>query len=150
MAEKYDKIKDILGADGGMRVPDGFFESTFEKIQAELPPYPEAPKPMKLSPWHRIRPYVYLAAMFAGIWLMMNIFHRVSDTGRISLDNIPEQIALAVHEPEAEAVLFDFVASDTDDYALENEVANSYDDISEFRQDFGYDLAPEYDDMEVE
>ncbi|MBR5639821.1 MAG: hypothetical protein IKW83_08670 [Muribaculaceae bacterium] len=26
--------------------------------------------------WVRLRPFVYMAAMFAGIWLMMNIFTR--------------------------------------------------------------------------
>ena len=44
MADNYDKIKEILGADGGLKVPDGFFESAFGKIQSELPPYPEAPR----------------------------------------------------------------------------------------------------------
>ena len=151
MADNYDKIKEILGADGGLKVPDGFFESAFGKIQSELPPYPEAPRPVKLSTWHRLRPYVYLAAMFAGIWLMMTVFHHVSSSSsQLSLENIPEQIAMAMEDPEGEAMLFDYVAPDTDDYELENEVASSYDNISQFEEAFGYELSPEYASMPVE
>ena len=35
---------------------------------------------MKVRPnlWLRLRPYVYMAAMFAGVWCMMHIFGRIS------------------------------------------------------------------------
>ena len=57
---------------------------------------------------------------------------------------------MAMEDPEGEAMLFDYVAPDTDDYELENEVASSYDNISQFEEDFGYELSPEYASMPVE
>lgn len=61
----------------GMTVPDGYFEKFNENMIAMLPeqPWEQDPTPhvMKRSFWQRIRPYAYMAAMFAGIWLMMNM-----------------------------------------------------------------------------
>ena len=74
--------KDILtqiNHDDGMRVPDNFFADFEARMSESLPvlPWEEAdaesvaPAP---SMWQRIRPYVYMAAMFAGIWLVMHMF----------------------------------------------------------------------------
>lgn len=147
--DKNYRLRELLGDNAGMSVPDGFFEDKFRKIQEELPPYIAAPEPERLSLWHRLRPYVYMAAMFAGIWLMMQVFHRVSSPSSLSLDNIPDQIAMAMQhsEPESEFALTDGIFSD--DYELESEVAAGYSDISEFERDFGYSLSPEYANMPV-
>lgn len=60
----------------GMTVPDGYFEDfgrrMMERIPTEVPVQESEVLPRSI--WDRIRPYVYLAAMFAGVWLMMNIF----------------------------------------------------------------------------
>ncbi len=64
----------------GMTVPDGFFEQFNERMVAMLPEQPweaeaekSEPHVLKRNMWQRVRPYVYMAAMFAGIWLMMNM-----------------------------------------------------------------------------
>ncbi|MDE7469909.1 MAG: hypothetical protein K2M57_00500 [Paramuribaculum sp.] len=58
----------------GMTVPDGYFDN-FNLRMAEMLPEQswEAPQVMDRTFWQRVRPFVYLAAMFAGIWLMMNM-----------------------------------------------------------------------------
>lgn len=63
----------------GMTVPEGFFEDFAAKMSASLPVRPEAESATErmISPktvWDRIRPYVYMAAMFAGIWCMLKMF----------------------------------------------------------------------------
>lgn len=148
--EKLDRLKEIVGDDAGMKVPEGFFENKFKEIQASLPPYPEAPKPERLSPWHRLRPYVYMAAMFAGIWLMMQLFHRVSAPETLSLDNIPAQVAQAMSSESDLPEFIGLASAPTDDYELETQVADAYGDMDTFEDDFGYDLQPEYEDMQVE
>lgn len=144
-----DKLKEILGPDAGMSVPEGFFEAKFAAIQEALPPYKEAEVQPPLSKWHRLRPYVYLAAMFAGIWLMMQVFHRVSTPEHLSLDNIPAQVAQAVQSSDSQYDLTFMLGSDEDDYELESEVAASYENMEEFEKAFGYELAPTYADMPV-
>ncbi len=68
--------KDILakiGKDAGFRVPEGYFDSFAEKIVKELPE-PDVTPIQPVTRWQRVRPFVYMAAMFVGIWLMMKIF----------------------------------------------------------------------------
>lgn len=63
--------------DDGMRVPDGYFADFARRMEAALPEQPwEKPeaKPVPRTLWQAVRPYVYMAAMFAGIWCMMNLF----------------------------------------------------------------------------
>lgn len=60
----------------GMTVPEGYFDDFQRRMMERIPAEVPAPAPVVLprSFWQRVRPYVYMAAMFAGIWLMMNIF----------------------------------------------------------------------------
>ena len=46
----------------------------------EMPKSEFAPQP-KRTMWHRLRPYTYMAAMFAGIWCMMKMFGMMSGAG---------------------------------------------------------------------
>ena len=75
-----DKLKEKVGKKLPYRVPEGYFESFTSRMLEQLPEYPAKPAPRQLSRWQRIKPYVYLAAMFAGIWCMMQVFHRVSSS----------------------------------------------------------------------
>lgn len=71
-----DKKSDILtkvGKDAGFKVPEGYFADFAEKMAASLPER-EIPVQKKPTRWMRIRPYVYMAAMFAGVWCMMYLF----------------------------------------------------------------------------
>lgn len=143
-------LKDKFGNSSGWRVPEGYFESLPERVVAALPA--EDPKPVvtfaDLSRWQKIKPYVYLAAMFAGIWLMVNMFTRVSGLETLSLDNPPENIAMimAEHDP---ADLFVGSSSAISDIDLEMEVGSAYESIEDFEADFGYALRPEYVNMKI-
>lgn len=59
-----------------MTVPDGFFEDFAVRMAASLPeqkwetPQNELPR----SLWNKVRPYMYMAAMFLGVWCMMKMF----------------------------------------------------------------------------
>ena len=141
-----EKLIEKYGRETGYRVPDGYFEELRLNIMTNLPPYQETPREVNMSLWQRMKPYVYLAAMFAGIWLMMNVFHRVSDMGTLNLDNPPEAIASAMVIQDEEYA--PYLITDND-YELEHEVSANYDSIDEFEKDFGYDLKPEYEKMNV-
>ncbi|MCM1319192.1 MAG: hypothetical protein NC217_02285 [Muribaculaceae bacterium] len=96
-----DKLKQKYGSDPGFRVPEDYFDTVFVKISSELPEYPEAQTIKTLSRWQRIKPYVYLAAMFAGIWCTMKMVNMMSNSQQeVSLDNPPAIVAQAMDSPE--------------------------------------------------
>lgn len=71
-----DKKSDILtkvGKDAGFKVPEGYFADFADKMAASLPEK-QIKIERKPTRWMRIRPYVYMAAMFAGVWSMMYMF----------------------------------------------------------------------------
>lgn len=90
--KKEQDILTKLGHRDGMTVPEGFFEDFALKMSASLPPNPEAEQPRILprkTVWEKIRPYTYLAAMFAGIWCMLKMFSMMFPAGGVdlSIDN---------------------------------------------------------------
>lgn len=147
LMKEEEKLIERFGRKGPWSVPDGYFESVRSEIMAKLPEYPAAPKAPKLSLWQRVKPYVYLAAMFAGIWCMMKVFHDVSSADQLSLDNPPEQIAAYMGEPEVTELYT--VQSSLSDDELIDEVSGNYDNIEDFEKDFGYKLEPEYDNIDI-
>lgn len=142
-----DKLIEKYGKEPGFKVPEGYFEELNVRIMSNLPPYPEAPCSVDLTAWQRVKPYAYLAAMFAGIWLMMNMFHHMSmSSSSLNLDNPPEALVQL-----AESAGYDMspVFSMESDYDLEHEVSGNYDSFDDFETDFGYELTPEYSSIEV-
>ncbi|MBD5358405.1 MAG: hypothetical protein HDR88_15705 [Bacteroides sp.] len=139
-------LKEKYGSETGFRVPEGYFEELNQRILSELPPYPAAQKSVPLSMWQRVKPYVYLAAMFAGIWMMMKVFHTVTTSDRLNLDNPPAAIVQALESHSFDDIMLFSTGSD---YELEKEVSASYDSMEDFQEDFGYELLPEYQSVNL-
>lgn len=73
MKREDSKILDKLGKDPGFKVPENYFAEFNTKLMESLPEV-KITEEVKPTLWVRVRPFVYMAAMFAGVWLMMNIF----------------------------------------------------------------------------
>lgn len=73
MKKEDSKILEKLGKEPGFTVPDNYFANFTSQLMDSLPEV-EITEEEKPTLWVRLRPFVYMAAMFAGIWLMMNIF----------------------------------------------------------------------------
>lgn len=77
----------------GMTVPDGYFEDFAARMSAMLPERPEAESTVRIlerpTLWTRIRPYVYMAAMFAGVWCMLKMFTMLTSSSPMPLDANP-------------------------------------------------------------
>ncbi|MBD5284067.1 MAG: hypothetical protein HDR95_02090 [Bacteroides sp.] len=141
-------LEERIGRNPGFKVPEGYFDDLYSKVSASLPEYPEAPRAPRLSTWQKLKPYVYMAAMFAGIWCMMKVFHTAaSGSTNLSLDTPPEAVAVVMADPEAADVYLR--ESYESDFELESEVLSQYDSMSDFEKDFGYDLKPEYANMHI-
>lgn len=143
---KEDKILQRAGRDTGMKVPDGYFEDFVARMMTDLPDYPEKPKPQELTFWQKVKPYVYMAAMFAGIWCMMKMFSIASqNAGSADLDNPPQSVVLAVDDSETFDYFYETMEEDEmSEFEVENAVASEYADMADFEKDFGYKLLPEY------
>ena len=75
MKEEND-ILSTIGKDSGFKVPENYFSDFAEKMAKSLPNQVIEPLPQPTL-WHRVRPFIYMAAMFAGIWCMMQIFNGI-------------------------------------------------------------------------
>lgn len=140
-----DTLRERIGSETGFVLPEGSLEEVYRKVSAELPERKLLAMP-KVTMWQKVRPYLYMAAMFAGIWCMMKMFHTVS-TSEISLDNPPQFVAEAIMELPGEEDIYSM--SDLTDFELEQEISEKYSSIEEFERDFGYQLEPQYANIEV-
>lgn len=125
-------ILEKVGGKTGYTVPDNYFDSVRSKILENLPEIEEQ-KTEKLSVWKRIQPYVYMAAMFAGIWCMMKMFHMMTTTD-LSLDNPPESIALAMANADHNEWMMP--TDNSDIFLLEDDICSQYSSIEDFKIDF--------------
>lgn len=85
MNERKTDILARVARKDGMTVPDGFFERFAAEMEQKLPYRAEAEEARRLEPtktlWQRVRAYVYMAAMFAGIWCMLKMFTMLTSGG---------------------------------------------------------------------
>lgn len=106
----------------GRTVPEGYFDDFARRIMAQIPEEVCAKKEPERTVWQKIRPYVYMAAMFAGVYLMMNIF------------TLTTGIRDAVNANDASMQLADLVTPSTSSFLDEYIATNDtyfYDDMYE-------------------
>lgn len=90
--KKDNDILSRVGRNDGLAVPEGFFEAFAAKMEASLPGNPAAEKEQVILPprtfWQKVRPYAYMAAMFAGVWCMVKMFAMLSPANvDLSIEN---------------------------------------------------------------
>lgn len=71
---KEEKILKKAGTKNPFSVPDHYFEDFTQELMSKLPE--KEPMPMIAEPtlWQRVKPWVYMAAMFCGIMLSVRVF----------------------------------------------------------------------------
>lgn len=141
------KLRDRFGIDPGFKIPDGYFDSFYQDMAVRLPDRPQAPEVEKLTKWQRFKPYIYLAAMFAGIWCMMKVFHTASQNATLNLDNPPAHIAMLMeNDPDLDLYATPEYWSDEDVDSL----LDSYDDMADLEKDMGIKIDAAYEELDVE
>ena len=131
MKKEDSKILEQLGKDPGFRVPDNFFAEFNAKLVESLPEV-QLTKEEKPTLWVRVRPFIYMAAMFAGVWLMMNIFSigKSSATG----DQRANQIAAGISNEKNIDDFMDYgVVTDYDIMTYEDSVNMEMEDNNELQ-----------------
>lgn len=130
---KESNILEKAGGKTGYTVPPHYFDNVRSKILDNLPEYKVQKQP-KLSAWQRVKPYFYMAAMFAGIWCMMKMFHIITSSD-LSLDNPPEAVAVAMANADHAEYMY-FPSDNAKSIFLEEELSSSYSSIEDFKRDF--------------
>ena len=97
---KFDKEGDPVAGDpakrigDGFRDPEGYFDDFVRRMEPQLPRREEVENPLpvrKPTLWTRMRPYTYMAAMFCGIWLMLQLFGIIANSNdRVTLSIDPD------------------------------------------------------------
>ena len=113
-------ILDNINRNSGMKVPDGYFETLHDRVMQNLPEKEIiVERPAPISFWTMAKPWVYMAAMFAGIALMFKVF--VWTSGDLSNQ---QQMATSAEEIESE-VFEDFMFyNNVSDFAIYEFIAD--------------------------
>ena len=84
MKREDSTILEKYGKDPGFKVPENFFEDFNKRMTEMLPDVEITPVDVKPTMWQRLKPLVYMAAMFAGVWCMMQMFTHFTDNSGIN------------------------------------------------------------------
>ena len=68
-----DNLKKKIGADNPFRVPDGYFENLTSEVMNRLPEKEKVMVERKPTTWEKVKPLLYMAAMFVGAMLLIRV-----------------------------------------------------------------------------
>lgn len=125
---KEDYLLSKCGRENPFKVPEGYFDQFADDLMKRLPERTfEEETPRKVTLWDKVKPVVYLAAMFAGIAAMFAIgedFMRSDDetkagTGLVATGGT----AATVDETAEDDLAFDYCnyvmnENEMDDYSM--------------------------------
>lgn len=130
--KKGEDILKKINRNDGMTVPEGFFEDFAAKMEAMLPERPEAEQPRRIehrTMWQRVRPYVYMAAMFAGIWCMLKMFTMM---GPGNIDLSIDKNHILTDALSDDNFVYEYIIDDLNDSELFDEMYNDSIAVEDF------------------
>ena len=109
---KEDNILRKVGTKNPFRVPENYFEDFTQELMNKLPEKESMPVAQEPTIWQRVKPWVYMTAMFCGIMLSVRIF-----VGEPQKEEFPISLAEAAMLPTEEWETL-IRRTSVDDYAL--------------------------------
>ena len=94
---KEDNILKKAGTDNPFSVPDHYFEDFSRNLMAKLPEKESLPLQEEPTLWQRVKPWIYMAAMFCGIMLSVRVFvgepqkEEIPHINVADAENIPDE-----------------------------------------------------------
>ena len=93
MKHEDSTILKKYGKDPGFKVPENYFDDFNKRMANMLPDVEITPVDVKPTMWQRVKPLVYMAAMFAGVWCMLSVFSHFTDTGNgLRINQVAEKL----------------------------------------------------------
>lgn len=94
------ELKNRLGKENPFKVPEGYFENVIPEIMKQLPEIEEQGQD-EVTLWERVKPWVYMVAMFCGLMFGVRVMmmdnsaqtdnNIVSVSMNDTLQNIPDE-----------------------------------------------------------
>lgn len=97
MKANFNKLQEIDKSKNPFKVPENYFANFNEDIMNRLPEK-EFKEPVKVTLWDKTKPWVYLAAMFIGMYVSINYL-----TKTVSNKNDASATVLANHTNNSDA-----------------------------------------------
>lgn len=72
--DKESKLLRKVGTRNPFKVPDHYFEDFTRELMNRLPEKEVSPTEQELTLWQRVKPWVYMTAMFCGLMLSARVF----------------------------------------------------------------------------
>lgn len=116
---KEDKnILDKINRNSGMTVPDNYFSDFAEKMMHNLPKKEDPIIAKPPTAWQRYRPYLYLAAMFAGIWCMVKMVNLMGSSTPGTPASFEQSEQILAQALEDDSFIDEYCYDGVDEYSL--------------------------------
>lgn len=107
---KLDKI----GKKNPFKVPEGYFEGFTVRMMEQLPDIPDS-QAEEITTWQRMKPWVYMAAMFLGLMFAINSLRWAS--GQQDAQNTQSEVVIPnVAEEDIDPIVQQSMLDDYDLY----------------------------------
>lgn len=115
LMKEEDKLLKKIGTENPFRVPEGYFEGFTSDLMSRLPEKEKTDVHGEPTTWEKVRPWLYMAAMFIGAALII----RVASPGE-TVSNGQQQQQIAADESDIEMEYIRTAIENTmmDDYSL--------------------------------
>ncbi len=70
--KEEDKLLEKFGRKNPFNVPEGYFENFTNELMDKLPEKEDVPE-LKITTWQRIKPWIYMTAMFCGLMFSFKV-----------------------------------------------------------------------------
>lgn len=83
MKSHFNKLEEIDRKRNPFKVPDNYFARLNEEIMNHLPEK-ENVAPRTVPLWEKVKPWVYMAAMFVGLYITIQFLTRQPENGNVA------------------------------------------------------------------
>ncbi len=106
------ELKNRLGKENPFKVPEGYFENVIPEIMKQLPEIEEQGQD-EVTLWERVKPWVYMVAMFCGlmfsvrVMMMDNSAQTDNNIASVSMNDTLQNIPDEYIEPILDQAMMD-------------------------------------------
>lgn len=111
---KEDLILKKVGTKNPFNVPDGYFDNFTKELMNQLPEKEIVMVSSEITLWQRVKPWIYMTAMFCGIMLSLRIF--VGEPQKDEFPTFTQAETESISEEEWEIIVKRSMMNDYDLY----------------------------------
>lgn len=112
--KEEDNLLKKIGTENPFRVPEGYFEGFTSDLMSRLPEKEKTDVRREPTTWERVRPWLYMAAMFIGAALIIRVASPVYE----KVPEVQQQVAVDDTDTELEYISTAIDNTMMDDYSL--------------------------------